>query len=240
MRSPRGRDSPFRVVAARANCDELVGVFRRNRPEAATPHKPNADLMALVDTTGSAARAAKTLNEAIGLVLRDVSDAAGWMAGHAWGRGNKTNTWVSLGVWHPDDGIGLGELRRVVVEAAQAPARGHLALALHLEGTQWVSGLAGWTGTPTYDAAVAAGVRSAVACPVYVNGEAVALLEWYLPTDKRPSPDVAHVLGHLSAVLSEVAERPVHAVPEQGRLRGVRETLKWVTEDGVMARLLTA
>jgi hypothetical protein len=72
-----------------------------------------------------------------------------------------------------------------------------------------------------------------------VNGDPVALLEWYLPTDERPSPDVAHVLSHLSAVLTEVAERPVHTVPPQGRLKGVRETLQWVTEDGVMARLLT-
>ena len=194
--------------------------------------------MTLVETTGAAARAADNLSDAIAIVLRDVADAAGWMAGHAWGRGATPGTWVSLGVWHPEDGIALADLRRACVEAPAAPARGHLALALHLQGTQWVSDLSGWTGTPTYDAALATGVRAAVACPVYVNDNPVALLEWYLPTDERPSPDVAHVLSHLSAVLTEVAERPVHAVPEQGRLKGVRETLKWVTEDGVMARLL--
>lgn len=196
--------------------------------------------MTLVETTGAAARAAGDLHEAIGIVLRDVADTAGWSVGHAWGRGAEPGTWVSLGLWHPEDGIALGELRRACTEAPAAPARGHLALALHLEGTQWVGDLAAWTGTPVYDAAVAAGVHAAIACPVYAGGVPVALLEWYLPHDDRPSPDVAHVLGHLSSVLTEVAERPVHAVPEQGRLRGVRETLKWVTEDGVMARLLTA
>lgn len=195
--------------------------------------------MALVDTTGAAARAATDLRTAVEIVLRDVSDTAGWAAGHAWVPGDATGTWVSYGVWHPDDGIALGGLRRACVDSPAASARGHVALALHMEGTQWVSDLSGWTGTPMFEAAMAAGVVSAVACPVYAGGKAVAILEWYLTDGHPPPPDVTHVLGHLSAVLSEVVERPVRNVPTQGRLPGVRETLKWVTEEGVVARLLT-
>lgn len=225
------------MVRRRAVGDDLVEVFRRKR--AAAP-APNRALMTLAETTGAAARAAGTLREAIEAVLRAVSDAAGWTAGHAWVPGEDPGTWVSLGVWHPDDGIALGALRRACVEAMAGPARGHLALALHLEGTQWVSDLSGWVGTPVYDAAVDAGIASAIACPVYVGGKPVALLEWYLADERRPSPDIAHTLSHLSGVLSEVAERPVvHGIPEQGRMPGVREIRNWVTEDGVVARLLT-
>lgn len=212
-------------------------MFKRKRAETAPP--PDPALMTLVETTGAAARAATDLREAIGVVLRDVSDTAGWTAGHAWVPGDDPGTWVSLGVWHPEDGMALGGLRRACVEAMAGPARGHLALALHLQGTQWTSDLSGWTGTSVYDAAVSAGIVSAIACPVYVGGKAVALLEWYLTDDERPSPDIAHMLGHLSGVLSEVAERPVvQAIPEQGTT-SVRETLRWVTEEGVVARLLT-
>ena len=194
--------------------------------------------MTLVETTGASARAAATLHDAIEVVLRDVADTAGWAAGHAWVP-DRADGWVSLGAWYPEDGIALGELRRACVEAPAAPVRGHLALALHMEATQWTADLGALAGTAMHEAARAAGVVAAVACPVYAAGRAVAILEWYLTDDRRPSPDVAHVLGHLSTVLTEVAERPVRLIPAQGRMTNIRETLRWVTEEGVMARLLT-
>jgi len=191
--------------------------------------------MALVETTGAKARAAADLPAAIAAVLEDIAVAAEWPAAHAWLGTDEPNTWVSSGLWFPDDAIGLGRLRRSCVEAPPTQARGHVALALHMEATQWVSDLGGMRGTARYEAAVAAGMRSAVACPVYAHGRPVAVLEWYLATSDRPAPDVAHVLGHLSGVLSEVAERPV-VVP--GQRASVHEALRWVTEEGVVARLL--
>lgn len=211
-------------------------MFRRNRAEATAP--PDPALMTLVETTGAAARAARDFREAVEVVLRQVSDTAGWNAGHAWVPSDVPGAWTSLGIWHPDDGIGLGGLRRACVESPPLQARGHLALALHLEGTQWVGDLSGMLGTPIHDAAQAAGIAAALACPVLVAGVPIAILEWYLPDATRPSPDVANVLGHLSGVLSEVAERPVRRVADQGR-NTVRETLRWVTEEGVVSRLLT-
>lgn len=214
-------------------------VLRRNRPERVpAPEPPDPELMTLVETTGAKARAAETLHDAMRVVLEDVSDTAGWTAAHAWVTGDRPGTWVSSGLWHPVDGIGLGGLRHACVDAPSFSARGHLALALHLQGTQWVGDLGGLTGTQIHAAATAAGVVAAIACPVYVDGRAVAILEWYLSHGSRPSPDVPHVLGHLSGVLSEVAERPVRRVPEPGTYVGLGETLRWVTEDGVMSRLL--
>lgn len=211
-------------------------MFRRTRSVATVP-PPDPALMTLVETTGAAARAAESFREAVERVLRDVAATSGWAAGHAWMPAG--DGWTSMGLWCAEDGTALDGLRRACVESPAAPVRGHLALALHLETTQWVADLGGLSGTPAHDAATAAGLVSALACPVYSRGVPIALLEWYAADDRRPSPDVAHVLGHLSTVLTDVAERPVRAIPEQGRMRDVRETLRWVTEDGVMARLLT-
>ncbi|HEV2888784.1 MAG TPA: hypothetical protein VGX28_00250 [Frankiaceae bacterium] len=192
--------------------------------------------MALVEEAGSSARCAASLRDAVAAVLEAVAVAANWPAAHSWDAAEAGTEWVSSGLWFPDDAIGLGILRRASVEAPPAPARGHLALALHLQGTQWVPDLSGTIGTDRYDAAVAAGMRSAVACPVYAHGRPVAILEWYLATSERPAPDVVNVLGHLSAVLSEVAERPVVVPAPRADLR---EAVRWATEEGVMARLLT-
>ncbi|HEX8001679.1 MAG TPA: hypothetical protein VF519_03175 [Mycobacteriales bacterium] len=199
--------------------------------------------MTLVEETGASARAAASLPEAIAVVLEAVAVAADWPAAHAWLAAAEPNTWVSSGLWFPDDAIGLGALKRSCVGAPPTPARGHLALALHMEATQWVADLSGMLGTSRYDAAMAAGMRSAVACPVYANGRAVAILEWYLTSSERPAPDVAHALGHLSGVLSEVAERPVvvAAPPSPPSPRApLGEAVRWVTEEGVLARLLLA
>lgn len=221
---------------------DLVDVKRKNRPEGA--YVPDPALMTLVETTGAAARAAAGLREAIAVVLEAVAVTADWPAGHAWLAGDEPRTWVSSGLWFPDDAIGLGELRRACVEGPPTSARGHLALALHMEATQWVADLGGMIGTERHDAATAAGMRSAVACPVYANGRAVAILEWYLSTSQRPAPDVAHALGHLSGVLTEIAERPAIPAPREpdtddARTSRLRDAVRWVTEDGVLSRLLT-
>jgi hypothetical protein len=186
-------------------------MLRRNRSERVA--SPNPALMRLVETTGAAVRGAADLRSAIALVLEDVAAFARAQAGHAWvpfpGGG-----WVSSGLWFPDDGIGLGGLRRACADAAPGPVRGHLALALERQATHWVGDLDSLAGTAVHDAAVLAGVAGAVACPVYAGGVPVALLEWYVATPARPAADVAHVLGHLSGVLTEVAERWV-LVPAQ-------------------------
>jgi len=219
------------VAACRVDAGSM---FRRKRP--APGAKPDPRLATLVETTGASARAAASFADAMAVVLRDVAVAADWPAAHAWVAGEE-NTWVSSGLWFPDDAIALGQLRRACVEADPTPPRGHLALALHLQATQWVHDLEGMLGTARHDAAVEAGMRSAVACPVYAHGRAVAILEWYLDSSERPAPDLAHVLGHLSGVLTEIAERPAVTVPVQRSY--LREARRWVTEEGVVARLLT-
>lgn len=175
--------------------------------------------MHLVETTGAKARAAGSFDDAMAAVISDVADATGWLAGHAWVPAAVEGAWVSSGVWHPVDGMRLGGLRRACMETLPIPARGHVAMALLLQGTRWVGDLSGLIGTPLHDAATAAGVKAAVACPVYVGGHAVAVLEWYLDDTEPVHADVPNVLGHLSAVLSEVAERPVRDVVEQGTYR---------------------
>jgi hypothetical protein len=186
-------------------------MVRRNRSERVA--SPDPALMRLVETTGAAARGAADLRSAMALVLEDVAVAGGWQAGHAWVPAAMPDAWVSSGLWFPDDGIGLGALRRACVDAVPGPVRGHLALALRRQATQWVGDLDGLAGTAVHAAAGHAGIVGAVACPVFAGGVPVALLEWYVATPARPAADVAHVLGHLSGVLSEVAERPVVPSP---------------------------
>jgi hypothetical protein len=200
------------VVVAAAGRPILSGMLRRNRSERVAA--PDPALMRLVETTGAAARGADGLRSAMALVLDDVAVAARWQAGHAWVPYPEPGAWISSGLWFPDDGIGLGGLRRACVDAAPGPVAGHLALALDRCATQWVGDLDALAGSPVQLAAQAARIVGAVACPVFAGGVPVALLEWYVATPARPAADVAHVLGHLSGVLSEVAERgAVPAVP---------------------------
>jgi hypothetical protein len=196
--------------------------------------------MSLVETTGAAARSARDFRTAVGIVLEDVATTAGWRAAHAWVPAAEPGQWVSSRLWFPDDGIGLGGLREACTEAPASGVRGHLALALHMQATQFAADLGALRGTPIGVAAEDAGMVAAVACPVIAHGRTVAILEWYTGSDTPPPPDFAHVLGHLSSVLSEVHERPAVCAPAQRTYGSLRETLRWVTEDGVMARLLHA
>lgn len=207
-------------------------MFRRG-PSAPAVAPPDRALMSLVETTGAAARSAVSFREAVDRVVRDVADACGWAAGHALVRGDVADEWVSFGVWHA--GAPCDALREVCAGAGSV--RGHLALALHLEAPVWASELGALRGAAEHD-----GVVAAVACPVYADGRAVALLEWYLASDERPPPDVTHAIGHLSGVLSEVAERPALVpalVPAQRTYAPTSDTHRLATEEGVGSRLLS-
>lgn len=209
-------------------------MFLRKRAAGALP-PPNAAVLMLVDRCGEAARAAADLHGAIDVVLRGVADATGWAAAHAWVPAGIPGLWVSSGLWYADDGIALGGLRRACEEAAPAAVRGHLALALHRESAQWTGHLGGLAGTGRDDAAARAGVVAAIGCPVYSARQPRALLEWYHVDDRRPASDIAYALAHLSAVLTEVAERTVvRYAAGPGRIPSVREALDWVTEDGAV------
>jgi hypothetical protein len=190
---------------------EISGVMRRNRPERAPD--PDPTLMTLVETSGAAARAASGFHEAVAAVLESVAVSAGFQAGHALVPADANGKWVSARLWFPDDGIGLGALRRACVEAPAAAVRGHRALALHLEATHWAGDLEALAGTAVYQAASAVGIVAAIACPVFSEGRVVALLEWFSSSAAPPAHDLAHSLGHLSGVLTEVYERP--ARPER-------------------------
>ncbi|MDQ1713191.1 MAG: hypothetical protein QOE45_2641 [Frankiaceae bacterium] len=181
-------------------------MVRRNRNLWVTI--PERALMHLVEWTGAAARGAGDLHTAMGVVLRDVAAERGYVAGHAWVPAGPSDSWQSSGLWVGPDETRLHALRNACAGTSAGPVGGHLALALERQATQWVGDLDALRGSAVHSAASAAGIVGAVACPVFAGGEAVALLEWYVATPARPVADLPHALGHLSGVLSEVAERP--------------------------------
>jgi hypothetical protein len=163
-------------------------------------------LFDLLDEAAVAVDAAPGIAGAMRHVVEQVGRTLGWQVGHAW-LVDDVCAWRSAGVWYDTDPEAYTSLGVASLEAPPGLARGHLALALHLGVPEWTNGLD--VGGSRAAIAMWAGLRGAVAAPVFVDGEVVALMEWFLTDDRCPNADTFAALGRLAALVGAAASRDV-------------------------------
>jgi hypothetical protein len=166
----------------------------------------------LVHDAAADVSAAPGIYAAMRVVVEQVATRLGWAVGHAWVV-DDVCAWRSAGVWYDTDPDSYTDLGVASLEAPPGLARGHLALALHLGVPEWTNGLE--VGGTRAAIAMWAGLRGAVAAPVFVDGEVVALMEWFLTDDRCPSGETFDALGELAALAGQAAARD--AVVPSGR-----------------------
>src|SRR5207302_11131776 len=124
---------------------------------------------------------AGTLEGALRRCVREISDHTGWPVGHVYVVSFTGTELVSSGLWHVDDGDRFAELRRLT-EAGPVPRGQETAgRVLDTGGPEWVEDLTKEAAIERTKAAVQAGLRTAVAFPVLVGREVVAVLEFFSP-----------------------------------------------------------
>ncbi|MCZ6508115.1 MAG: PAS-domain containing protein, partial [Acidobacteria bacterium] len=152
-----------------------------------------------------AANEASSVEEALQSALHEVCIDTGWPVGHAYlvddGR------LVPTGIWHLD----VPERFRALREATEGSRFGSEA---DLPGRVLASGQVAWINDITKEKsfpragfAEDMGVRAGMAFPVTLNGETVAVLEFFSTEPTVPDTETLTAMGHIGTQLGSVAER---------------------------------
>ena len=159
----------------------------------------------LLQRTALAANECSSVEEASAIVLHQVCAHTGWRAGHLWLADEAGARLEPSGVWHVSGPEPLDRFRRHVESGA---------LADGLAGGALLSGKPAWTAGVTpepawvdHEAAQGAGIGAAVAVPVLVGAEVVAVLEFFCPRPISPDGSLLDVLAGVGAQLARMFER---------------------------------
>ncbi len=143
---------------------------------------------------------AADLNAALGFVLRQICDATGWVMGEAWAPAPDDSKLISLPVWH-NRVPGLETFRQASQNHQFAPGEGLPGSVWLRKKALWVEDVSTATNFPRQQAAMRAGVKSAVGIPVLAGEECLLVMNFFL---FEPRPQDQRMLEVISAVAAQV------------------------------------
>lgn len=153
------------------------------------------------------ANEATTVEEAARLCLDKVCDYTGWPIGHAYFVNESGTELVSRQVWHRPPGPTFEAFRRVTEATVLGPGIG-------LPGRVWEGRHAIWLPDVMTDVnfsrakrAADLGVHAAFAFPIMVDGQVLAVLEFFSEQIQAPDKDLLEVMGNVGEQLGRVLER---------------------------------
>ncbi len=170
-------------------------------------HQKNA-LVQLLQEVAVAANEATSIEDALQRTLDQVCAHTGWQIGHAYlPADDAPDTLLPVALWHHQDRKQLHAFRRAIERIPLTPGAG-------LPGRVFVTGQPAWVADVTTDPSfirakqtTAAGLRAALAFPVLVGKEVVAVMEFFAPDIVEPDEPFIKVMANIGTQLGRVVER---------------------------------
>ncbi|MDQ1507459.1 MAG: hypothetical protein QOD57_5186 [Actinomycetota bacterium] len=184
------------------------------------------EFLHLLEAVAVAAYEAHTVDEALLRALDEVCAYTHWPVGHAYLPGSN-GVLAPTGLWHLADPDRYASFRRSTEQTCLEPGVGLLRGVRLSQEPAWTADV---SADPNFLRAAAArevGLRGAFGLPVIVNGEAVAVLEFFSPELLEPDESLLELGRHIGLQLGRVMERQrVEAMLRAGeeRIRAVIDT----------------
>ena len=153
-----------------------------------------------------AANEAQDANAAIRRCLEIVSRIGRWDLAHAFRVREGDGTLEPTGIWTDED-VRWAPFRDATREMVLGPGAGVPGRVLTGRRAGWMEDLDDAGAFIRGAALRRCGLRSALAVPVPVGEDIVAILEFYATQPRAPDADLLHVAGPLGAILGRVFER---------------------------------
>jgi two-component system sensor histidine kinase/response regulator len=149
---------------------------------------------------------ATTTESALQTVIDAVCQFTGWPVGHALLR-NPSGELVSSGVWHLVDPERYGAFRAVSAKAVFARGIGLPGRVLEHARPMWIMNVGLDANFPRASAVHGLAVRAAFGFPAIVQGEVVAVLEFFSPDEQEPDEPLLDVMRSIGSELAHTMER---------------------------------
>jgi GAF domain-containing protein len=188
-----------------------MDIYRPSLPATEPPVTPPGvaqDPLAypmLLQRAAIAANQSSTLQQAAGLVVSEFSAHMGWPVGHLYVLSNAGDL-VPGGISQPGDSRYqplLDFLDRLTLRSGQALA----GRVVTTGQPAWVTDIGSEVDLPWGSTAAVCGLNAALAFPVLVGGEVVAVLEFFAEQARPPDDGLVEVLRSVGTQLGWVVER---------------------------------
>lgn len=193
----------------------------------------SARLAAQYEVTRALAESAD-FRAAVPRILRAVCEALGWELGLLWALDREADALRYVEAWGAE-GRDVGEFVRL--SRGRTFRRGEAGLPGRVWGAGeplWVEDLAADASFPRASLAGASGLHAALAFPVLLQGETVAVLEFFSRELRPPDAALLAMMSHVGSQIGQVVERQ-RAEAERARLR--EEVIR--VQDELLAQLST-
>jgi len=165
------------------------------------------ELLWLLQRVAVAANEAREADEALQVCLDEVCAYTGWPVGHVVGRGADEDAIVSTDLWSIEDSEAAAAFRGASEAARFGPGEGLPGTVLATGRALWIEDIASEPDYLRGDAADALGLHAALAFPVLVGTEVVAVLEFYGTEPTARDDSLLRVMANVGTVLGRVVER---------------------------------
>ena len=153
-----------------------------------------------------AANEARTVEEALQRALDEVCAYTRWPVAHAYLPG-PDGVLTSTGLWHLADPDRYGAFRRSTEQTPLPPGVGLLRGVFLSREPTWIADVSADPNFLRSAAAREVGLRACVGLPVIVDGESVAVLEFFFPERLEPDEFLLELGRHIGLQVGRVVER---------------------------------
>jgi anti-anti-sigma regulatory factor len=175
----------------------------------------------------------ESFKAAVPRILRAVCEALGWELGLVWALDRGAGVLRFVEAWRAHD-VDVAEFERVSSRREFGRGEGLPGGTWERGEPLWIEDLAADATFPRAAPASRAGLHAAVAFPVLMQGETVAVLEFFSREMRQPDEALLAMMSHVGSQLGQVIERQ-RAEAERARLR--EEVIR--VQDELLAQLST-
>ena len=166
--------------------------------------------IALLESIAVAANEAQTIDSAMNLAIREICLYARWPVGHGFyvqGGDVQRSPLKSRDFWHCRQSPALDEFRQATMDTEFTWGVGLPGLVWSTGSATWISDNTQTDGFPRKKLALQAKLFSAIAFPVMVDTEVVAVLEFFAHESLVPDQALLRTLSQIGTQLGRVVER---------------------------------
>lgn len=210
-----GREVPLEISFGEFKLDGqryFTGIAR----DISTRRRVEARLAAQYEVTRALAES-KDFKEAVPRILRAVCEALGWELGFVWTLDREVAVLRSVEAWRAE-GVDVDEFERVSSRREFARGEGLPGRVWERGEPHWVEDIAADATFPRASLAGRSGLHAAVAFPVLMQGETIAVLEFFSREMRAPDEALLAMMSHIGSQMGQVIERQ-RAESERAHMR---------------------
>lgn len=180
----------------------------------------------LLQQVAIAANAAATFEEAMRAAVDAVCEETGWPVGHVF-RVQEDGLLQSTSIWHLTDPDVYNSFRELSEKALFDPGEGLPGEVLAAGRARWMNDVSVDESFIRRDAARKTGLRAALAFPVSLEDNLVAVMEFFSDRYERPDTAFLEVMEHIGTLLGHEGEQRLMEealVDHEERTRQILET----------------